>query len=116
ALWRYAQTFGAVAIGTGHYARIRGDRERGFSLHAAADPAKDQSYFLFTLGQDELARTLFPVGSLAKPVVRELAAALELPVASKPESQDVCFVAGGSYVDFLERRTTAEQHRPGRIV
>ncbi|MEW6270327.1 MAG: tRNA 2-thiouridine(34) synthase MnmA [Thermodesulfobacteriota bacterium] len=116
ALWRYARTFGAAAIGTGHYARIGGDAASGFALHAAADPAKDQSYFLFTLGQEELARTLFPVGALTKPVVRALAAALALPVADKPESQDICFVAGRTYADFVESRTGAAEHRPGRIV
>lgn len=116
ALWEVAATMGAVAIGTGHYARIAGDPSSGFALHAARDPAKDQSYFLFTLGQTELARTLFPVGELAKPVVREIAATLELPVAQKPESQDICFVAGGSYTDFVERHTSRDAHRAGRIV
>jgi tRNA-specific 2-thiouridylase len=108
----------AVAIGTGHYARIAGDATDGFALHAARDPDKDQSYFLFTLGQEELARTLFPVGALAKPVVRAVAAALELPVAQKPESQDICFVAGRSYADFVAEQSAAagRSARPGRIV
>lgn len=114
ALWEVAATMGAAALGTGHYACIAGDPDRGFSLHAAKDPQKDQSYFLFTLGQAELARTLFPVGVLAKPVVRALAAALELPVAQKPESQDICFVQGGSYADFVEQQGGAA--RAGRIV
>jgi tRNA-specific 2-thiouridylase len=116
ALWGYAATLGAVAIATGHYARIRGDADSGLALHAAADQAKDQSYFLFTLGQDELARTVFPVGGLSKPTVRAIAAALDLPVAAKPESQDICFVAGRSYADFVEEHTRAEERRPGRIV
>ena len=116
ALWDVAATMQAVAIGTGHYARIAGDPAGGFALHAARDPGKDQSYFLFTLGQTELARTLFPVGTLAKPVVREIAAALELPVAQKPESQDICFVAGRSYADFVEEQRGAAALRPGRIV
>ena len=116
ALWNVAATMQAVAIGTGHYARIAGDPAGGFALHAARDPGKDQSYFLFTLGQTELARTLFPVGALAKPVVRDIAAALELPVAQKPESQDICFVAGRSYADFVEEQRGAAALRPGRIV
>ena len=116
ALWNVAATMQAVAIGTGHYARISGDPAGGFALHAARDPGKDQSYFLFTLGQTELARTLFPVGALAKPVVRDIAAALELPVAQKPESQDICFVAGRSYADFVEEQRGAAALRPGRIV
>jgi len=116
ALWDYAATMQAAALGTGHYARVAGDVTRGFALHAARDPDKDQSYFLFTLGQAELARTLFPIGALAKPVVRAVAAALELPVANKPESQDICFVAGRSYADFVEQQTSADEHRVGRIV
>jgi tRNA-specific 2-thiouridylase len=116
ALWRYAATLQAAALGTGHYARIDGTPASGFALRAARDAAKDQSYFLFTLGQRELARTLFPVGALAKPEVRAIAAALELPVAQKPESQDICFVAGGSYADFVERTSDPGTHRPGRLV
>ena len=116
ALWDVAATMEAVAIGTGHYARIAGDPAGGFALHAARDPGKDQSYFLFTMGQTELARTLFPVGTLVKPVVREIAAMLELPVAQKPESQDICFVAGRSYADVVEEQRGAASLRPGRIV
>lgn len=116
ALWEYAATLGAAALGTGHYARVGGDATSGFTLRAARDAAKDQSYFLFTLGQAELARTLFPVGVLDKPVVRAVAAALELPVAGKPESQDICFVAGRSYADVVEASTSAGDLKPGRIV
>lgn len=116
ALWEYAATLEASALGTGHYARIASEPEHGFALHAASDPEKDQSYFLFTLGQAELARTLFPVGALAKPVVRRIAAALELPVATKPESQDICFVAGRSYADVVEEQRANVALRPGRIV
>lgn len=116
ALWEYAATLQAAALGTGHYARITGDPDEGFALCAARDGAKDQSYFLFTLGQAELARTLFPVGALAKPAVRAIAAALELPVADKPESQDICFVAGRSYADVVEAQRAGAALRPGRIV
>jgi len=116
ALWEYAATVQAVALGTGHYARVAGEEPAGFALHAACDPAKDQSYFLFTLGQAELARTLFPVGTLAKPVVRAIAAALDLPVADKPDSQDICFVAGRSYADVVEEQRAGAPLTPGRIV
>jgi tRNA-specific 2-thiouridylase len=119
ALWEVAATMQAVAIGTGHYASIdRGatDDAGRFALRAARDAQKDQSYFLFTLGQRELARTLFPLGALEKPTVRAIAAALELPVAQKPESQDICFVAGRSYAEFVEERSGAAATRPGRIV
>ncbi|MDG2304701.1 MAG: tRNA 2-thiouridine(34) synthase MnmA [Candidatus Binatia bacterium] len=112
AFWDYAETVGAVAVGTGHYARIR--RQDGvFALYAGRDASKDQSYFLFTLGQQELGRTLFPVGRLEKPEVRRVAEALSLPVANKPESQDICFVAGERYSDFVERELDPQQRRPG---
>lgn len=116
ALWDYAATLGAQAIGTGHYAQIRASGSRDFELHAATDSAKDQSYFLFTLGQRELARTLFPVGSLNKEQVRGLARALDLPVAGKPESQDICFVAGRSYGEFIAAQAPEAKLREGRIV
>lgn len=114
AFWDYAETIGAVAVGTGHYARITRD-DAGFSLHAGRDGAKDQSYFLFTLGPAELGRTLFPVGGLDKPTVRAIAEALSLPVATKPESQDICFVAGERYSDFVERELREERRTPGVI-
>ncbi len=115
AFWEYAQTVGAAAVGTGHYARIEAG-ESGFELYAGLDGAKDQSYFLFTLGQSELERTVFPVGRLEKDLVRALAEAWELPVAQKPESQDICFVAGRPYDEFVEESMSEEQRRPGPIV
>ena len=114
AFWDYAETVGAAAVGTGHYAQIRLEEEI-FTLHAGQDAAKDQSYFLFTLGQAELRRTLFPVGRLAKTEVRGLAEELGLPVAQKPESQDICFVAGERYSDFVERSLAREDRRPGPL-
>ncbi|MFM7736974.1 MAG: tRNA 2-thiouridine(34) synthase MnmA [Alphaproteobacteria bacterium] len=116
ALWEWARAIGAAAVATGHYACIEGTPEDGFELRAAADPAKDQSYFLFTLGQAELARTLFPVGGLAKCEVRAIAGALDLPVARKPESQDICFVAGRRYDEVVQEIAGAEAIRPGRIL
>lgn len=120
ALWDVAAPLGATAIATGHYARITGDGPGRLALRTAVDPAKDQSYFLFTLGQEELARTLFPVGGLEKAEVRNLADRLGLPVARKPESQDICFVAGRRYdavVDeILAARPDAAAPRAGRIV
>jgi tRNA-specific 2-thiouridylase len=116
ALWQWASAIGASAIATGHYARIDGSPESGLALRAAADPAKDQSYFLFTLGQEELARTLFPVGSLAKDAVRSVARELGLPVSAKPESQDICFVAGRRYDEVVEEIAGGRGLRPGRIL
>jgi len=98
-----AQGVGASRIATGHYARIRYDSASGrYLLLKGADAAKDQSYFLFGLTQDQLARTLFPVGDYTKEEVRRMAAELGLPVSEKPESQEICFVPNGDYAAFLE--------------
>jgi len=83
-------------LATGHYARIRTNEGR-FSLLTAADHAKDQSYFLFTLTQGQLARVMFPVGELRKTQVREIAGRLGLATAKKPESQEICFVPDDDY-------------------
>lgn len=112
----YAHTMGAQAVATGHYARITDEPGGALALRAARDRRKDQSYFLFTLDQAELASTLFPLGDLEKDVVRAIAEALDLPVAAKPESQDVCFVVGESYAEFVERSSDAARRRPGRIL
>lgn len=115
AFWDYARTAGAEAVATGHYCRILQGRG-GLELHTGEDPSKDQSYFLFTLQGEELDRTLFPVGALAKDDVRRLAEGLSLPVANKPESQDICFVSGRSYAEVVEERAAHDQLRPGAIV
>ncbi len=96
-----ARSLGAK-LATGHYARIeqRGDR---FVLLQGADAAKDQSYFLFTLGQDELKDLLFPVGDLTKPEVRAIAERHRLPTTHKPESMEICFVPDGDYARFVEK-------------
>jgi len=102
-LLRRALELGADFLATGHYARISRDEETGScSLEKAVDENKDQSYFLFTLGQRELRRLVFPLGDKTKAEVRELAAGMGLRVARKAESQNVCFIAGGSYREFLE--------------
>jgi tRNA-specific 2-thiouridylase len=97
-----ARQIGASRIATGHYARIRFNAEtRRYELWRAADISKDQSYFLFGLKQEQMARTDFPLGDLNKRVVREIAREARLPVAEKPESQEICFVPSGSYADFI---------------
>ena len=107
---------GASCLATGHYARVGTDPATGRAcLRAARDEAKDQSYFLFTLREADLAETLFPVGELTKAEVRAEAAALGLPVAGKPESMEVCFVPGGDVAGFIERRAPRDALRPGRI-
>jgi len=98
-----ALAIGAERIATGHYARVRQDDQTGrYRLFKGVDPAKDQSYFLFGLTQPQLSRTLFPLGELTKEQVRAIARERRLPVAEKPESQEICFVPTRSYRDFLE--------------
>jgi tRNA-specific 2-thiouridylase len=98
-----ARQIGAERLATGHYARIRYNESSGrYELLRAADDSKDQSYFLFGLQQDQMARTSFPLGELSKDEVRALAHAAQLPVAQKPESQEICFVPSGNYVRFIE--------------
>lgn len=98
-----ARQIGAARIATGHYARVRRNEETGrYELLRAVDESKDQSYFLFGLTQEQLARAEFPLGELTKQDVREIARRLAVPVAEKPESQEICFVPSGSYVQFIE--------------
>ncbi len=97
-----ADAVGAHQIATGHYARIRFDALSGrYQLLRGVDRSKDQTYFLLGLTQPQLARTLFPLGELTKPEVRELARSLNLAVAIKPDSQEICFVPNGDYAAFL---------------
>jgi tRNA-uridine 2-sulfurtransferase len=98
-----ARQIGAERIATGHYARVRHNRQTGrYELLRARDDSKDQSYFLFGLTQQQLARTEFPLGELSKTEVREIARRLGVPVAEKPESQEICFVPTGDYARFIE--------------
>ncbi len=109
-LWQRARELDAHYVATGHYAQVTYDQERErYQLLRAVDQRKDQSYFLFTLSQAQLGRTLFPVGHLTKDEVREKARTLGLRVAEKPESQDICFVPDGNYARFIEQRVTAAQ-------
>ena len=102
-LLRMARQVGADFLATGHYARVAFDPERGrYLLRKAVDETRDQSYFLFGLTQEQLSRSWFPLGSLRKQEVRELARQHELPVAEKPESHEICFVPTGDYAQFLE--------------
>jgi tRNA-specific 2-thiouridylase len=98
-----AQQIGADALATGHYARVEYDDASGrWLLKRASDPAKDQTYFLFGLTQEQLSRTIFPLGGMSKPQVRELARQHGLALAEKPDSQEICFVPGGDYKRFLD--------------
>jgi len=90
-------------LATGHYARVVAGA-RGPELHEAADPAKDQSYMLYHLDQDRLGRLVFPLGGMTKSEVREHAREFGLPVAAKPESQEICFIPKGETAAYLEKR------------
>ena len=123
AMLEFSERLGAGALATGHYARVETaddpgrdvDGARGPLLRAAADPAKDQSYMLAALAPESLARMRFPLGDLHKGRVRELAAEAGLPVADKPDSQDLCFLAGTGRAAFLARHG-GQREREGSIV
>ena len=98
-----ARQIGADYVATGHYARVEQDEARGrWLLRRPADRSKDQTYFLFGLTQEQLSRTLFPLGEMTKPEVRELARKHGLALAEKPDSQEICFVPGGDYKRFID--------------
>lgn len=104
-----------LSIATGHYAVIERSPSGRFMLRKGSDPGKDQSYFLYDLTQEQLSRTLFPLGSMSKPEVREIAASLGLVTAKKRESQDICFVPGGDYSSFI-CGYTGHEYPPGDFV
>ena len=116
ALLARAVALGADYVATGHYARIDQDAASGrWRLLRAVDRQKDQSYVLYVMSQERLARTLFPLGALTKSEVRALAQRLGLVTASKPESQEICFVPTNNYRDYLAE-AAPETRRPGPIV
>lgn len=114
-LFALARDLGADCLATGHYVRrVMGADGRG-QLHRAADPARDQSYFLFATTQDQLDYLRFPLGGLPKGQVREIAAEIGLPVAMKPDSQDICFVPDGDYASVV-RKLRPDADEGGEIV
>lgn len=111
-----ARQLGAEKIATGHFARVEPDSTTGrFLLKRGRDPRKDQSYFLFSLKQEQLARTIFPLGELTKNDTREIARECALKTAEKEESMEICFVPGRDYGKFLEQSKLVTRH-PGDIV
>lgn len=105
-----------VMIATGHYARIEFNEGTGrWMLRKAVDLSKDQTYFLYNMTQEQLSRTMFPLGSMSKPEVRSLAAELQLESAHKAESQDICFIPAGGYASFIES-FTGRTYPPGDFV
>ncbi len=109
-----ARALGADFMATGHYVRKQdaGDKHQ---LFRAVDKSKDQSYVLHVLNQKKLKRALFPVGDYAKPEIRKIAESFGLPTASRHDSQDLCFLAGDDYRNFL-KRNSSEMLKPGQIV
>lgn len=108
-----ALELGCNYVATGHYAQIRRDDQTGrYRLYKAADAAKDQTYFLYTLTQEQLAHIRFPLGGLTKSQAREIAEAAGFVTARKRDSQDICFVPDGDYVRFMERYT-GKHYVPG---
>jgi tRNA-specific 2-thiouridylase len=120
-LFQIARALGADCLATGHYVQ-RVEGAHGAELHRAADPARDQSYFLFATTQAQLDYLRFPLGGLPKPMVREIAAELGLSVALKPDSQDICFVPDGDYAKIVRKlRPDADEggdivHIDGRVL
>lgn len=115
ALWERARALGASYLATGHYARVRRDPESGrWLLLRGLDARKDQSYALYRLSQEQLSRALFPLGERSKEETRRLAAELDLPVAGKPDSQEVCFIPNNDTPAFL-RQMAPETVSPGPI-
>ncbi len=114
-LLEQALATGAEYLATGHYARVQKDEAGHYHLLRGQDPAKDQSYVLHVLDQERLSHSLFPIGDFTKPQVRQLAQELGLPVASRPDSQDLCFLGGDDYRSFLVRNIPQVQ-MPGPIL
>jgi tRNA-specific 2-thiouridylase len=111
-----ARGFGADAVATGHYARVERDEATGrYLLKRSVDSAKDQSYFLFSLTQDQLRYAVFPVGDRPKKAVRDYARERKLPVADKPDSQEICFIPDNDYATFVAARAP-DRAKAGVIV
>ncbi len=111
----HALALGADFMATGHYVRIKKDERGKNQLLRAVDKSKDQSYVLHVLNQEKLSKALFPVGDYTKPEIRRIAESFGLPTASRHDSQDLCFLAGDDYRNFL-RRNAAEMLKPGQIM
>ena len=113
-LWQKAEALGCDYIATGHYAIIEHRDDRAV-LRKGVDPRKDQSYFLFSLRQEQLKRALTPLGTMSKPEIREIARALGLKVADKIDSQEICFVPGNDYKAFLRSHLGEGEFHQGEI-
>lgn len=114
-LGKKALSLGAAFLATGHYAVVEADVRGAFHLKKAGDAQKDQSYFLYTLGQEELKRTMFPLSGLTKGLVRKKAVSFGLPSADRPDSQEICFIPGDDYAAFLAKKLPSA-FKPGPVV
>ncbi len=114
-LLKEAISLGGDYLATGHYARVQQGEEGKLQLFKGIDPSKDQSYILYTLTQERLARVLFPIGEYSKSEIRQIAEAKQLPVFNRPDSQDLCFLGAGDYRAFLQRRAP-QVVQPGPIL
>ena len=112
-LMNRALALGADFVATGHYAQVR-ESEGSYRIERGTDGSKDQSYVLYTLTQEQLATLLLPTGGYTKDEIRQLAAEANLPVADKPDSQDICFIPAGNYKEFVELRL--ETKTPGNVI
>jgi len=101
----FARKVGIELIATGHYARIKHDPDKGYLMFRGQDDRKDQTYYLFELSQDQLSKTLFPVGEFDKTQIRAIAEKNGLGTAEKPDSQEICFIPDGDYAGFIRRHT-----------
>lgn len=115
-LLKRALAIGADFMATGHYARLGKDDQGHIQLLRAADASKDQSYVLHVLGQEQLARALFPLGEYTKQQVRQMAREKKIPTAERPDSQDLCFLGNGDYRGFLSRHAGEHVQNRGLIV
>jgi tRNA-specific 2-thiouridylase len=114
-LLEHARAAGADLLATGHYARVERASDGSYQLWRGKDPLKDQSYVLSVLNQAQLAQALFPVGNFQKSEIRQMADDFQLPVARRADSQDLCFLAGDDYRNFLGRNAP-QINRPGKIL
>lgn len=114
-LLQEALALGGDYLATGHYARVQSTNNGGYHLLKGLDPAKDQSYMLYTMTQERLAHVLLPVGEYHKPRIREIAHQKNLPVFDRPDSQDLCFLGPGDYRSFLARHSP-EVVKAGSII
>jgi tRNA-specific 2-thiouridylase len=114
-LLKEALSLGGDYLATGHYARVGRSDDGQYRLLKGIDPGKDQSYVLYTMTQERLARVLLPIGGYSKPEIRQIAAEKQLPVFNRPDSQDLCFLGDGDYRAFLQRHAP-QVVQPGPIL